>query len=46
MPRENISITQPNDEWLKTKLEAAENSGFTLDSKEQILVESKSLFNK
>lgn len=79
MPRQSISFTQPNDEWLKTqvenkeysskselindlvrqarkqqrqidwissKLERAENSGFTNDSKEQILLESKSLLNE
>ena len=28
-----------------SKLEKAENSGFTIDSKEQILVQSKSLLN-
>ncbi|WP_343329096.1 CopG family transcriptional regulator [Polaribacter staleyi] len=78
MARQSISLTQPNDEWLKTqvetneysskselvndlirqarnqqrqidwissKLERAENSGFTNDSKEQILAKSKSLLN-
>ncbi|WP_445735770.1 ribbon-helix-helix domain-containing protein [Mariniflexile sp.] len=78
MARQSISLTQPNDEWLKTqvetneysskselvndlirqarnqqrqidwissKLEKAENSGFTNDSKEQILAKSKSLLN-
>ncbi|MDL5511057.1 type II toxin-antitoxin system ParD family antitoxin [Arenibacter sp. M-2] len=30
-------------DWIRTKLEKAENSGFTEDSKEQILEESKSL---
>ena len=78
MTRQSISLTQPNDEWLKTqveskeysskselvndlvrqarkqqrqidwislKLESAENSGFTSDSKEQILIKSKSLLN-
>ena len=78
MARQSISLTEPNDEWLKdqvdkneyaskselvndlirqarnqqvqidwirTKLEKAENSGFTTDSKEQILAESKSLLN-
>ena len=76
MPRQSISFTKPNDEWLKTqvdneeysskselvndlirqarkqqvqidwiraKLEKAENSGFTMDSKENILAQSKSL---
>ena len=32
-------------DWVKAKLDKAENSGFTNDSKEQILVESKSLLN-
>jgi antitoxin ParD1/3/4 len=78
MARQSISLTKPNDEWLKdqvgkeeysskselvndlirqarkqqaqidwirTKLEKAENSGFTHDSKEQILNQSKSLLN-
>ena len=78
MARQSISLTKPNDEWLKTqvdskeysskselvndlirqarkqqaqinwikaKLEKAENSGFTDDSKEQILSQSKSLLN-
>ena len=78
MARQSISLTQPNDEWLKnqvdkneysskselvndlirqarkqqrqidwisTKLERAENSGFTIDSKAQILAKSKSLLN-
>jgi len=31
--------------WIKGKLEKAENSGFTNDSKEQILNQSKSLLN-
>lgn len=78
MARQSISLTVPNDEWLKAqvdnkeysskselvndlirqarkqqseidwikaKLEKAENSGFTNDSKEQILKQSKSLLN-
>ena len=78
MTRQSISLTQPNDEWLKAqvdseeysskselvndlvrqarkqqrqidwlraKLERAENSGFTDDSRKQILLESKSLLN-
>lgn len=78
MPRQSISFTQPNDEWLKaqvenqeyaskselvndlirqarnqhieidwikTKLEKAEESGFTNDSQEQILAQAKSLIN-
>ncbi len=32
-------------DWIATKLEHAENSGFTNDSKEQILQKSKSLIN-
>jgi len=79
MTRQSISLTQPNDEWLKTqvdsreysskselvndlirqarkqqcqidwirsKLERAEKSGFTNDTKEQILLKSKSLLNE
>ncbi len=78
MPRQSISFTEPNDEWLKsqvdsqeysskselvndlirqarkqqahidwirTKLEHAERSGFTSDTKDQILKQSKSLLN-
>lgn len=78
MARQSISITKPNDEWLKAqidngeysskselvndlirqarkqhaqidwiraKLEKSENSGFTDDTKEQILKQSKSLLN-
>lgn len=76
MARQSISITKPNDEWLKSqvdnkeysskselvndlirqarkqqvqvdwirvKLEKAENSSFTTDTKEQILSRSKAL---
>ena len=32
-------------DWINVKLEKAENSGFTNDSKEQILSQSKSLLN-
>lgn len=32
-------------DWIKAKIERAEESGFTQDSKEQILKESKSLLN-
>ena len=32
-------------DWISAKLEKAENSGFTNDSKEQILAKSKSLLN-
>lgn len=78
MPRQSISFTKPNDEWLKNqvenneysskselvndlirqarkqqvqidwiraKLEKAENSGFSKDSKEEILAQSKSLLD-
>lgn len=78
MPRQSISFTEPNDNWLKaqienkeysskselvndlirqarqqqaqidwisSKLERAEKSGFTSDSKEQISSLSKSLLN-
>jgi antitoxin ParD1/3/4 len=76
MPRQSISLSKPNDEWLKAqvdkeeysskselvndlirqarkqqaqidwikaKLEKSERSGFTNDTKEQILNQSKSL---
>jgi antitoxin ParD1/3/4 len=79
MIRQSISITEPNDEWLKNqiatkeysskselvndlirqarqqqkqidwirlKLEKAENSGFTNDSKAQILKLSKDLLDE
>lgn len=78
MARQSISITEPNDNWLKsqienkeyaskselvndlirqarkqqaqidwisTKIERAEKSGFTTDSKEDILAQSKALLN-
>ncbi|NAS13836.1 ribbon-helix-helix domain-containing protein [Poritiphilus flavus] len=78
MARQSITLTEPNDKWLKSqvenqeysskselvndlirqarkqqiqidwvraKLERAERSGFTSDSKEQILNKSKSLLN-
>ncbi len=32
-------------DWINSKLERAENSGFTNDSKEQILIKSKSMLN-
>ncbi|RLD62459.1 MAG: CopG family transcriptional regulator [Bacteroidetes bacterium] len=32
-------------DWISVKLERAENSGFTNDSREHILVQSKSLLN-
>ena len=78
MARQSISLTEPNDEWLKAqvdsneysskselvndlirqarkqqaqidwlraKLEKAEESGFTNDTRETILAESKSRLN-
>ncbi|MDO8967028.1 MAG: type II toxin-antitoxin system ParD family antitoxin [Algoriphagus sp.] len=78
MARQSISLTPPNDKWLKsqvdnqeysskselvndlirqarkqqaeidwlrTKLERAETSGFTSDTKEQILAEAKAAVN-
>lgn len=78
MGRQSISLTEPNDEWLKSqidskeyaskselvndlirqarnqhqqidliklKLEKAEQSGFTTDSKDQILKQAKSAAN-
>ncbi|WP_040559698.1 CopG family transcriptional regulator [Kordia algicida OT-1] len=78
MARQSISLTEPNDEWLKNqvdkkeysskselvndlirqarkqqvqvdwiraKIEKAEANGFTEDSKEAILAQSKSLLN-
>ena len=33
-------------DWLSSKLEGAEESGFTNDTKEQILLKSKTLFNE
>lgn len=32
-------------DWIRSKLEKAESSGFTNDSKEEILMQSKSLLN-
>jgi len=78
MPRQSISFSKPNDEWLKSqidseeysskselvndlirqarkqqaqidwiraKLENSERSGFTSDTKDQILKQSKSMLN-
>lgn len=78
MPRQSISFSRPNDDWLKaqveneeytskselvndlirqarkqqieidwirTKLDKADQSGFTEDTQEQILKQSKSLLN-
>lgn len=36
---------QKQIDWISSKLKRAEKSGFTNDSKEQILAESKSLLN-
>ena len=36
---------QAQIDWISSKLETAEKSGFTSDSKEQILAQSKSLLN-
>lgn len=36
---------QAQIDWIKAKLEKAENGGFTDESKEQILYKSKSLLN-
>ncbi len=33
-------------DWVRLKLDSAEKSGFTNDSKEQILLKSKSLLNE
>lgn len=33
-------------DWIRTKIERAEESGFTMDSKEEILSQSKSLLNE
>lgn len=37
---------QAQTDWIRAKLEKAENSGFTNDSKEQILSQSKSLLDE
>jgi antitoxin ParD1/3/4 len=39
------SIKQVQINWINNKLESAENSGFTNDSKEQILGQSKAILN-
>ncbi len=36
---------QTQIDWIKAKIEKAEKSGFTTDSKEEILAQSKSLLN-
>ena len=33
-------------DWIRTKIERAEESGFTIDSKEEILSQSKSLLDE
>lgn len=38
-------VQQVQVDWITSKLDKAENSGFTTDSKEQILKQSKALFN-
>ena len=37
---------QAQIDWIRSKLETPENSGFSSDSKEQILAQSKSLLNE
>ena len=37
---------QAQTDWIKAKLEKAENGGFTNDSKEEMLSQSKSLLNE
>ncbi len=37
---------QSQIDWISSKLERAEKSGFTSDSKDQILAQSKSLLNE
>jgi len=37
---------QAEIDWIRTKLKKAEQSGFTSDTKEQILAQSKSLLNE
>ena len=39
-------LQQRQIDWLKSKIEKAEENGFTLDSKESILQQSKSLLNE
>ncbi len=36
---------QAQIDWIRSKLEKSENSGFTVDRKEDILAQSKSLLN-
>jgi hypothetical protein len=52
MSRQSKSSRKANEEWIKaqinliqTKLEKAEKSGFTNDSKESILTQSKSMLD-
>jgi antitoxin ParD1/3/4 len=39
-------IKQVQINWINNKLESAENSGYTNESKEQILGQSKAIFGK
>jgi antitoxin ParD1/3/4 len=41
----NDLLSQAHFDWLGANLEKSEKSGFTSDSKEQILKESKTLLN-
>ncbi len=38
-------IQQVQIDWIRAKLDRSEESGFTEDNKEQILIQSKSLMN-
>ena len=40
-----IRKQQERIDWVRAKLKKAENSGFTSDSKEDILAQSKKIFN-
>ena len=40
-----MRVQQRQIDWISSKLERAENSGFTENSREQILAKSKSLLN-
>jgi antitoxin ParD1/3/4 len=57
MTKQQISLTEPNDErlksqsdkqidWIRLKLEKAEESGFTTDTKGQILKQSEDLLDE
>jgi antitoxin ParD1/3/4 len=43
MNRQKILLEQSNNNWIHAKLEKAEKSGFTTDSKYEILKQSKAL---